>query len=170
MSWLYVILAAVALQRVAEMIQADRNTKRLLTRGALEVAPNQHPFFVLFHAAWLLSMLVFLPASAQPNWWIIAAYALVECARVWTITSLGPYWTTRIITLPEEPLVRRGPYRFMSHPNYAIVSLEIALLPLAFGGWSIAIMATLVNALLLAWRIGAENKALRDRRSLPQQP
>jgi methyltransferase len=170
MSWLYVILGAVALQRIAEMIQADRNTKRLLARGAIEIASYQHPFFILFHASWLLSMVVFLPASAPPNWWLIASYALIECARVWTITSLGPYWTTRIITVPNEPLVRRGPYRFVSHPNYVVVACEIALLPLAFGAWAIAIIATLVNALLLTWRIRAENQALSERRRLPQLP
>lgn len=166
MSWLYLILAAVAVQRLAEMIQADRNTKRLLARGAIEVAPYQHPFFVLFHAGWLVAMLVFISSSTAPNWWLIAAYALVECGRVWTITTLGPYWTTRIITVPNEPLVRRGPYRFMKHPNYLIVTAEIALLPLAFGAWAIALVATIVNAALLIWRIGAENQAIKNRRAL----
>lgn len=167
MSWLYVILAAVALQRIAEMMQADRNTKRLLARGAIEVAPYQHPFFVLFHAGWLVAMLVFIAPWTPPNWWLIAAYALVECARVWTILSLGRYWTTRLITVPNEPLVRRGPYRLIRHPNYAIVMAEIAILPLAFGAWSIALIATIVNAVLLLWRIGAENEALKNRRALP---
>jgi methyltransferase len=167
MSWLYVILAAVSLQRIVEMIQADGNTKRLLARGAVEVAPYQHPFFVLFHASWLVAMLVFIPASTPPKWWLIGAYALVECGRIWTISSLGEYWTTRIITLPKEPLVRRGPYRFISHPNYAIVTAEIALLPLAFDAWSIALIATIINAVLLIWRIGTENEALNHRRDLP---
>lgn len=166
MSWLYLVLVLVALQRMFELFQAQRNTDRLLARGASEIAPHQHPFFVAFHAAWLVAMAVSIPAGTPPNWWLIGAYALVECGRIWTIASLGEYWTTRIITLPSEPLVQRGPYRFVRHPNYIIVVLEVAILPLAFDAWQIAMVASVINAALLVWRMRAENAALNLRRGL----
>jgi methyltransferase len=158
------ILAIVALQRVAELAYAQRNTSRLLARGGVEIAPAQYPWFVALHATWLGAMLFFIPADAVPNWWIVAILVLLQGARVWTIASLGPYWTTRIITLPGAPLVRRGPYRFLRHPNYAIVCAEFVLLPLAFGAWIIAIVFSACNATLLAFRIRAEEAALEARR------
>jgi methyltransferase len=82
------------------------------------------------------------------------------------VASLGPYWTTRIITLPDAPLVRRGPYRFLRHPNYVVVAAEIAVLPLVFGAWPIALVFSLLNAVMLAWRIRIEEQALASRRGV----
>lgn len=161
---LYVIVALVAVQRIAELVYAEHNTRRLLQNGAIEIAPRQHPLFVALHAAWLLSIIVFVRASTAPNWWLLGAFFTLQAARLWVLATLGPYWTTRIITVPGAPLVRRGPYRFIKHPNYAIVVLEIALLPLAFGSWQIAVVFSLLNAALLSARIRAEEKALAPRR------
>lgn len=158
-----VVLALVALQRIAEALYAERNTQRLLARGGIEVAPRQHAWLVLLHTTWLLSMALFVPWSTVPNWWLLGFYAVLQLARVWVLATLGPYWTTKIITMPGTPLVRRGPYRFMKHPNYAIVVCEIAVLPLAFSAWTIAFVFTILNAALLAWRIRAENRSLADR-------
>ncbi len=157
------IVAIVALQRAIELLYAGANTRRLRARGAIEVAPQQYPWFVALHVAWLLSLLIFVPAATSPNWWIIAVLVLLQAARLWVIASLGGYWTTRIITLPGAPLVRHGPYAFMRHPNYAIVCAEIALLPVAFHAWTIAIVFTICNATLIAWRIRAEDEALGPR-------
>lgn len=162
---LYTVLALVAAQRLGELIYAERNTKALRARGAIEVAAWQHPWFVVLHASWLVAIAVFVPASIVPYWPLLAFFFLLQLARLWVLASLGPYWTTRIITLPGAPLVRTGPYRFIRHPNYAIVVAEIALLPLAFGGWWIAIAFSALNAILLALRITAENRALTPRRS-----
>lgn len=164
MSVLYVVIAVVALQRIGELIYAERNTRRLRKRGAFEVAAWQHPLFVALHASWLLSLIVFIPAAQVPNWWLLCAFFGLQFARLWVLASLGPYWTTRIMTLPGAPLVRRGPYRFMKHPNYAIVALEIALLPLAFGAWVIAVIFTIANAGLTTIRIGSEDDALMTRK------
>lgn len=164
MSVLYVVIAIVVAQRIAELIYAERNARRLLQRGAIEVAPAQHPFFVALHAAWLISMLLFVRAATIPNWWLLGAFFALQVARLWVLWALGPYWTTRIITIPGEPLVRRGPYRFVKHPNYVIVALEIALLPLAFGAWRMALVFTIFNAILLMARIRAEERALSTRR------
>ncbi len=91
---------------------------------------------------------------------------LLQLGRVWVVATLGPYWPTRIITLPKVPLVRRGPYRFVNHPNYLIVTGEIAVLPLAFGAWPIALVFSILNAALLFWRIRIENGTLTPRRTL----
>jgi methyltransferase len=162
---LWIVLALVALQRVVELFFAARNTRRLLARGGVEIAAVQYPFIVLLHAAWLASMAILIPPSTVPNWWWIGVYALLQPLRVWTIASLGPYWTTRIITVPGAPLVRRGPYRILRHPNYAIVCAEIFVLPVAFGAMEIAILFSFFNAALLSWRIRTEERVLIQRRN-----
>jgi methyltransferase len=158
------VVAIVALLRVAELLYADRNTRRLRALGAVEIAPQQYPWFIVLHASWLASLLLFIPANTPPNLYMLAIFALAQVARVWVIATLGDFWTTRVITLPGAPLVRRGPYRFVRHPNYVIVSVELAVLPLAFGAWIIALIFTCANAALLAWRISAEDAALDARR------
>lgn len=157
------VLAFVGVQRLAELVYAERNTRRLLARGGAEYARWQHPWFVALHAAWLIGLAVFVPWTAAVNWPLLVCFALLQLARVWVIASLGPYWTTRLIALPGAPLVRQGPYRFMRHPNYAIVAAEIAVLPLAFGAWEIAAIFTVLNAALLACRMRPENGSLDAR-------
>lgn len=115
---------------------------------------------VAVHAGWLASLWWFAPG--QPiDWSLIAMFALLQIGRIWVLRSLGPRWTTRIIVLPGAPLVTGGPFRFVSHPNYLIVIGEIAVLPLAFGLWQLAVLFTVLNAAALTIRIRAENKALR---------
>jgi methyltransferase len=164
MTPLWWILAAVALLRIVEVLYAARNTQRLLARGGIEIAREQYPWFVVLHASWLVAMWAFIPPATMPNLYLLAIFVLAQAARVWVVASLGPYWTTRVITLPGAPLVRRGPYAFMRHPNYAIVCIEVAALPLAFGAWQIALVFTLANAALLTWRIRVEDAALDMRR------
>jgi methyltransferase len=163
-SVLWIVLALVALQRVVELLFSARNTRRLLANGGVETGAVQYPFIVLLHAAWLVSMAVLIPPATVPNWWLLGIYAALQPLRVWTIATLGPYWTTRIISVPGAPLVRTGPYRFVRHPNYVIVCAEIALLPLAFGAIEIAIVFSILNASLLSWRIRVEERTLTSRR------
>ena len=162
----YVILAIVAAQRLAELWYAQRNTRALFARGAVEIGRKHYPLFVILHTAWLLAIFLALPRPARIHAIPLAAYLALEALRVWTMLSLGRYWTTRIITLPNAPLVRRGPYRFVRHPNYLIVMGEIALLPLVFGELWVAIAFTLLNGALLYWRIREEELALAPRLSL----
>jgi methyltransferase len=155
-----VILSLVTLQRLAELAVARRNTARLKAMGGVEHGAAHYPAIVALHAAWLAGL-----------WWLawdrplhlgwLAGYAALEGFRAWTLLSMGRRWTTRIITTPSETLVRRGPYRFMRHPNYAVVAGEIAVLPLVFGLWAYALVFSLLNAAALAVRIRAENRALR---------
>lgn len=162
MLWLAIaILAFVTLQRLSELLLARRNTRRLLAMGAREYAPRHYPLIVAVHAGWLACLWWFAPG--QPiHWPLIALFAVLQVGRVWVLRTLGPRWTTRIIVLPGAPLVDTGPFRFVSHPNYLIVIGEIAVLPLAFGLWRIALVFTVLNAAVLAIRIRAEARALED--------
>jgi len=147
------------LSRLVELPIARANTRRLLGRGAIEVSPGHYPLIVALHAAWLLSL--WLLGLARPvSIPLLLLFGLVECARIWVLQTLGRRWTTRIIVVPGEQLVAKGPYRFLNHPNYAVVVAEIALLPLVFGLWRVALVFTILNAALLSIRIRAENKAL----------
>jgi methyltransferase len=153
------ILALVTLQRLGELWLSSRNTKRLLAQGAREHAPGHYWPIVAMHAFWLAALWVFAPGRPIDGFWL-ALFVIVEIARIWVLASLGPRWTTRIIVLPEAPLVRRGPYRFVNHPNYLVVVAEIAVLPLVFGLWPVALIFSALNAAALVIRIRAENAAL----------
>lgn len=154
-----VILALVSLQRLGELWLSRRNTARLLARGAHEVGASHYPLIVAVHVLWLATLWWLAPARPIDRFWL-AMFALIELARIWVLASLGPRWTTRIIVLPQAPLVRRGPYRFVNHPNYVVVTAEIAVLPLVFGLWQVALVFSLLNAAALTVRIRAENRAL----------
>lgn len=162
----YAIIACVIAQRLAELWYAQKNTRALLARGGVEIGRQHYPLFVILHAAWLLAIVLALPERPSIYAIPLAAYVILEALRAWTVLSLGPYWTTRIITLPDAPLVRRGPYRFVRHPNYLIVTGEIALLPLVFGEIWVAVAFSLLNAGLLFWRIREEESALAPRQCL----
>jgi len=166
MTWpaLPFVLGFVAVQRLAELWFARRNTSRLLAEGAFEVGAGHYPLIVLLHAAWLLAMAVGIPARTPPDAALLGVFFLLQLGRVWVIASLGRYWTTRIITLPGAPLVQRGPFRFLRHPNYLIVIGEIAILPLAFGACEIATIFSLLNLVLIVHRIRVEEAVLRERR------
>lgn len=153
------ILALVTLERIAELPWAAANSRRLIAAGGHEVAPGHYPAIVLVHALWL-GTLWWLAPGRPVNLYLLVAFALVELGRLWVLATLGRRWTTRIIVVPGETLVRTGPYRWVSHPNYIVVALEIALLPLVFGLWQVALVFTLLNAAVLRVRIRAENKAL----------
>jgi len=166
MNWAYFIIGLVALQRLAEVAYAERNTRALLARGAVETGRAHYPLIVALHAAWLVAILIFLPKPAVIHWPALAAFIVLQGLRLWVLAALGPYWTTRIITLDAAPLVRAGPYRFLRHPNYAVVAGEIAALPLVFGEVPVAIVFSLLNAIILIWRIRQEDAALATRRAL----
>jgi methyltransferase len=157
------LLLFVTVERLAELVLARRNTSRLLARGAFEAAPEHYPLIVILHASWLIGLWLLAPAR-DPNPVFVALYALLEAGRLWVLSTLGERWTTRIIVLPGAPLVRAGPYRFVSHPNYWVVTGEILVLPLVFGLNFYALIFTILNGALLTIRISAEDRALREMR------
>jgi len=160
-----VILALVVVQRLVELAYAERNTRALLKRGAVEVGRAHYPFIVALHALWLLAIVIMLPPNPMIRWSPLALFLMLQAGRIWVIATLGPYWTTRIITLAGAPLVRSGPYRFVRHPNYLIVAGEIAVLPLVFGEVAVCLVFSVLNAALLLWRIRQEDAALSLRRT-----
>ncbi len=159
----WVILALVAAQRLGELVYSRRNEARLRAMGGVETGAGHYPFFFLVHGGWLAALAFWVGQGAIVNWWWLGLFALLQIGRLWVLASLGRYWCTRIITVPEAPLITSGPYRWLRHPNYALVIGEIAVLPLAFSAYTIAVTFSLLNALLLVHRIRIENAALRDR-------
>lgn len=160
-----VILALLVVQRLVELVYAERNTRALLKRGAIEVGRAHYPFIVALHALWLVAIVVMLPQEASIHWLPLVLFLMLQAGRIWVIATLGPYWTTRIITLDGAPLVHSGPYRFVRHPNYLIVAGEIAVLPLVFGEVAVCLVFSGLNAALLLWRIRQEDAALSLRRA-----
>lgn len=159
MSLAVVVLAAVTLQRAGELVLAQWNTRALLAQGAYETGAAHYPLIVGLHAAWLAALWILGWDRPVSLTWL-AVFVVLQLLRIWVIASLGRRWTTRIVILPGAPLVRRGPYRFFSHPNYAVVVAEVAVLPLAFGLFGLALVFSVLNALVLWVRIGAESRAL----------
>ncbi len=160
MSVLYAVLGFVVLQRTVELGIAARNTARLRAQGAVEVDARGYPWFVVLHGTWLASLFLLVPADVAPSWPLLAVFAALQLGRLWVIAALGRRWTTRVIVLPGATLVEGGPYRYLRHPNYAVVAGEIAVLPLAFGALALALIFSAINLALTARRIAIENRAL----------
>jgi methyltransferase len=153
------LLVFVTLQRLVELFVSMANTRRLLDAGGREFAPGHYPLIVAVHAAWLVTLWWLAPQRPIQLSFLIL-FALIEICRAWIMWTLGRRWTTRIIVVPGETLVASGPYRFVNHPNYLVVVCEIAVLPLVFGLWQVALIFSLLNAIALTIRIRAENQAL----------
>ncbi|MDT3684601.1 MAG: isoprenylcysteine carboxylmethyltransferase family protein [Pseudorhodoplanes sp.] len=154
--WLVLFIAC---QRIGELLIDRRNTIRLLAAGGIECGRAHYPLIVALHLAWIVGLWIFGRLQDVDRAWLIV-FIVLQAARIWCLASLGARWTTRIIVLPGTPLVGRGPYRFMKHPNYAVVAAEIAVVPLALGLPAFAALFTVANGLILLWRMHVENAAL----------
>ena len=163
MSLASLILALVTLQRLGELVLARHNTAKLLARGAIEVGAGHYPLLVSVHTAWLLALWIW-GRDQDVNLAALSVFVVLQGLRLWILATLGARWTTRIIVLPGEPLVDSGPYRYLSHPNYAVVAGEIALLPIALHLPVLALVFTALNAAVLWIRIRAEARALTSLR------
>ena len=164
-----VILALVTVQRLGELVWAKRNMRRLMAKGAREEAPGHYPLIVLVHAAWLLG-LWWLAWDASVNLFWLAVFVVLQLLRLWVLATLGERWTTKIVVLPGAERITTGPFRFLNHPNYAVVVGEIAVLPLTFGLWLFGLTFSLLNAAVLFIRIRAENEALERAGAEPSTP
>jgi methyltransferase len=158
-----IILLLVTLQRLSELVIARRNTAALMAKGAVEHGSAHYPVMVLLHASWLLG-LWWLGWNALVIWPLMYFYIALQVFRIWILATLGSRWSTRILTVPNERLVVRGPYRFVRHPNYVLVLLEVPLLPLALGLSGFALLYGLLNIAMLGWRIRVEETALTPAR------
>jgi methyltransferase len=159
--WSIALLGFVTLQRAAELVLAERNTRRLLRRGAREYGAGHYSLVVALHGVWLAGL--WLLAWNRPILWgWLVVFAVLQVCRVWVIATLGERWTTRIIVPPGEPRIRRGPYRLLAHPNYAVVGAEILVLPLVFQLALYGGVFCVLNIAVLWIRIRSEERALRD--------
>ena len=158
------LLIFVTLQRGAELVWGGSNERALRAEGAVEIGAAHYPAIVVLHAVWLICL--WLRGWDRPLvWpWVIAFFVL-QAGRAWVLATLGRRWTTRVLVIPGETLVKRGPFRIVPHPNYTVVALEMPVLPLAFGLWGTAIAFGVLNLAMLAWRIKAEEAALRPLRT-----
>lgn len=159
----WAVLAFLTAQRLLELVHAQRNTSALLARGAVEHGRGHYPAMVAIHASFLAALWFATAPDAAMLWPLLVAFALLQAARLWVLATLGPYWTTRIISAPDFPRIIGGPYRFVRHPNYVVVTLEILTIPLIFGHIWIAGIWTALNAAILYVRISTENVALARR-------
>ena len=155
-------LAFIIVQRLSELAIAKRNTAALLARGAREVGASHYPFMVIMHTAWVLALIVFGYAQPLSFFWL-TLFAILQMFRIWILTSLGSRWTTRIIIL-DEPLVVRGPFRYFNHPNYMLVVAEVFVAPMVLGLTWIAVLFSVLNAMMLYVRISEEENALSELR------
>ncbi|MBM7703258.1 isoprenylcysteine carboxyl methyltransferase family protein [Metabacillus iocasae] len=162
----YVLLIMLAVQRVIELIVAKRNEKWMKKQGAIEIGQAHYKWIVIVHMSFFISLFIEVQwfQKAVSNWWIwlTLLFVIVQGARVWAISSLGKYWNTKIIILPEADVVLKGPYRYMKHPNYVIVAMEFIIIPLLFHAYVTLILFSLLNIAVLSVRIPIEEKALRS--------
>lgn len=159
----------ILIQRGAEEVHSVRNTRALLARGAREEGASYYPVIAVAHLSWIASLFFLIPPDAHVFWPLIGLYAVLQAARYWVIATLGPYWTHRIITLDEAPIVSSGAYRFFRHPNYIITVAETLLLPLAFSAVALALIMTAIWVAVLSYKIRLEDAALA-RRHGPNPP
>jgi methyltransferase len=156
----------VAVQRLLELWYSRRNERRLRARGAVERGSGHFPAMVAIHTLWLVSTLVegLLRGPEPPVWWPVplAAFLLVQPLRYWAILTLGVNWNVRVLVVPGGKLIKNGPYRYIPHPNYVVVAVEVLTFPLIFGAWITAVVFSLLNAALLYLRIRTENRALKE--------
>ncbi|MDP8951655.1 MAG: isoprenylcysteine carboxyl methyltransferase family protein [Actinomycetota bacterium] len=163
---LVLAVGLVAAQRLLELVLARRNERLARAKGAVERGRGHYPFIVTLHSLWLVSTLVegILRGPELPPYWPapLALFILAQLLRYWTILSLGESWNTKILVVPGAKPIRRGPYKYLDHPNYVAVVVEIVAFPLVLGAWVTALVFTALNAALLYVRIREENRALAE--------
>lgn len=165
---LFVFLGFLILQRVAELVLSARNAERLRARGAREFGASHYRWLVVLHTLFPIALAAeVLGIGARPGSWApmwVAVWLAAQALRYAAIRGLGEYWNTRVLVIPDAPLVRRGIYRWLRHPNYLAVVLELLAAPLMFGAWRTALVFSLANLVLLRIRIRCEEQALATAR------
>ncbi|MBY0096607.1 isoprenylcysteine carboxyl methyltransferase family protein [Mesobacillus maritimus] len=162
----YVFVGFIIAQRLTELIIARRNERWMKARGAVEFGSGHYPIMVLLHSAFILTLsfeVLYFHRELSSLWGVLLiGFLFTQAIRVWALRSLGPYWNTKIIVLPGAEVVKKGPYQFIKHPNYVIVTLEIILIPLLFSAYTTAALFTVLNMMILTVRIRAEERALTE--------
>jgi methyltransferase len=161
----YLLILAVAVERLVELVVSKRNAKWAFANGGREFGRDHYPVMVATHTALLLGCVLEVWLLDRPflpwlGWSMLAVAVAAQILRWWCIATLGKRWNTLVIVLPDVPLVRRGPYRWLHHPNYVAVVVEGIALPLVHTAWLTALCFTAANTLLLTVRLRVENQAL----------
>lgn len=157
------VMVYIVVQRLTELIYANRNTARLLSEGGAEHGADHYQYFIFLHSAWIAIIALMVDPQHIIHPAMLAIFVASQILRVWTLASIGRWWTTRIISAPHFDRVERGPYRFVPHPNYLVVVLEVAIVPLMLGLPWVALVFSILNAILLRHRIAIENSVLSER-------
>lgn len=154
------------MQRLTELIIAKRNERYLKQKGAIEFGQDHYSFIVMTHSLFFVAFIVeviTLNKDLSTNWlFLLFLFLITQAGRLWALYSLGIFWNTKILVLPNADIVKKGPYRFVKHPNYLIVTIEFLIIPLFFQAYITALLFSLLNAVILAIRIPAEEKALKQ--------
>lgn len=173
MNYFYVLLIAIIIQRLIELVIATKNERWMKARGAIEVGQSHYKWFIVIHVLFFLAMMFEFQYKAieyeeQTSFHTVffAIFLLAQIGRIWCIYSLGRFWNTKIIVLPKVALIKQGPYKYMKHPNYIIVFIELLFLPLTFGLYVVAILFPFLHLLLLTIRVPEEEAALNRMSSL----
>jgi len=165
MTWYLILLFAVGVERLAELVLAQRNLAWSRARGGVEIGAGHYPVMVILHLALLVGCVVEVTVMQRPiiaalAWPMLALVVAAQGLRWWCITTLGRQWNTRVVVIPGAPRIDGGPYRWISHPNYVAVAIEGLALPLVHSAWVTALAFTTLNAALLSTRVSVENSAL----------
>ena len=155
-----IFISCFILQRLSELVIARRNEKWLLAQGAVEYGRGHYPFMIALHTLFIVSLIVeyILKGGTEISWLFLVLFLVVISFKFWALSSLGKYWNTKIYRVPGVYPVRKGPYKFLKHPNYMEVVCEIAIIPLVFHLYYTSIIFTILNAAMLYVRISVENK------------
>jgi methyltransferase len=155
-----IFITFFVLQRISELFIARRNEKWLLSQGAIQYGQSHYHFMIALHTLFIVSIITEYNLSGHPSidWLFLVLFILVLSFKFWALSSLGKYWNTKIYRIPGVYPVKKGPYKFLKHPNYMEVVCEIAIIPLVFHLYYTAVIFTVLNAVMLWVRISVENK------------
>lgn len=160
------ILTFLVIQRLIELYIASQNERWMLQKGAIVYGQKHYPYMIILHVSFFLILIVEVVLSGQEptRFWpiLLGTFILLQLARYWVIFTLGKYWNTKIIVLPGADLIEKGPFQYMKHPNYMIVTLELLVVPLMFQAYITAILFFFLNQWMLLIRIREENQALQQ--------
>lgn len=163
----WIMLLILAVQRLSELAISKRNAEWMRSQGGYEVGAEHYKYMVALHVSWFLAMIAehYIRSTNVSRWWQVwlAILVIAQIGRYSVIATLGRYWNTRIFVVPNAPLVKKGLYRFLKHPNYWIVATEIATFPLLFELYATALLYSVLNAIMLAVRIRVEESALQNK-------
>lgn len=167
MTFFIAFLLIIMVQRLFEVVLAKRNERWMKEKGAIEVASEHYKWFIWLHMMFFISLILEVSLqsvqhSLTVNWFFLWLFILLQIGRVWCIMSLGKFWNTKIIVLPNVVLLKKGPYRWLRHPNYIIVFIELFVIPIMFHAYISAVLFPTLHLLLMAIRIPAEEAALGD--------